>query len=53
MGALLDDAPVVEDDDLVGIADSAETVGNDEGGAAPHNGVHTALHELLGARVNR
>lgn len=44
MGALLEDMPVVEDDNLVGIADRAETVGNDEGGASLHDGVHATLY---------
>ena len=53
MRTLLDDAPVVEDNNLVGIADGREPVGYDEGGAAFHNGVHTLLHKLLRAGVNR
>ena len=52
MGALLDDAAVVEDDDQVGIADGGETVGDDEGGAALHEGVHASLHKPFRAGVD-
>ena len=52
VGALLDDASVVEDDDLVGIADGGEAVGNDESGAPLHDAVHAALDELLGTGVD-
>lgn len=52
MGALLDDVTVVEDDDLVGIADGTEAVGNDEGGASLHDGVHTSLYQLFGTGVD-
>ena len=34
VGTLFDDTSVVEDDDLVGIADGAEAVGDDKGGSA-------------------
>ena len=37
MGALLDDASVVEDDDLVGITDGGEAMGDDKGGAPLHD----------------
>ena len=53
MGALLDDVTVVEDDDLVGITDGGEAVGDDEGGAPLHDGVHALLHQLLSAGVDR
>ena len=46
MGALLDDAPVVEDDDLVGITDGGEAMGDDKGGAPLHDGVHA--HKGMG-----
>ena len=36
MSAVLDDMTVVEDDDLVGITNRRETVGNDEGCAPLH-----------------
>ena len=52
MGALLDDAPVVEDDDLVGITDGGEAVGDDKGGAPLHDGVHASLYHLLGTGVD-
>ena len=52
MGALLDDAPVVEDDDLVGITDGGEAMGDDKGGAPLHDGVHASLYELLGTGVD-
>ena len=44
---MLDDAPMVEDDDLVGIAYGGETVGDNEGGAPAHDAIHAALHQLL------
>lgn len=52
MGALLDDAPMVEDDDLVGITDGGEAMGDDKGGAPLHDGVHASLYELLGTGVD-
>ena len=53
VGALLDDATVVEDDDLVGITDSREAMGDDESGASLHDGVHAPLYELFGTGVYR
>ena len=52
MGALFDDVAVVEDDDTVGIADGAETVGDDEGCTALHQRVHTTLYEPLRTGVD-
>ena len=45
MGALFDDVAVVEDDDTVGIADGAETVGDDKGSTALHQRVHASLYK--------
>ena len=47
MGASLDDAPLLHDDDGVGIADGAQTVGDDEGAAPLHQRVHAVLYCLL------
>ena len=50
--AALDDAAVVQHHDGVGVAHGREAVGDDEHGAALHQGVHAALHDGLGARVD-
>ena len=52
MGALLDDSAVVEDDDLISIADGAETVGDDKGGAALHQCIHATLYKPFRTGVN-
>ena len=52
MGALFDDVAVVEDDDTVGIADGAETVGDDKGGATLHQRVHASLNEPFRTSVD-
>ena len=43
MGAAFDDAAFVEDDDGVGVADGGETVSDDDGGAAAHDGFEGLL----------
>ena len=52
MGALLGDAPVVDDADRVRVAHGRETVGDDEARAAFHEAVERALNEQLGAGVD-
>ena len=52
MSALLNDASVIKDNDLVGIADGGETMSYDEGGATLHDGVHAALYQLFGVSVD-
>ena len=52
MGAALDDAAMVENHDAIGVHDRAQTVGDHEGGAALHQGVHAVLHQLFRAGVD-
>lgn len=47
MGAGFGDFAVADDEDEVGIADSGEAVGDDEGGAAAHEGVEGVLDEAF------
>ena len=51
MVATLNDTTVVHHHDPIGIADGTETVGNDEGGATLHEGVHAMMYELFGAGI--
>src|SRR5215813_13787510 len=51
MGSLLDHDALIEDDDEVGAAYGAEAVGDDEGGAALHEGGEAALDEAFGLGV--
>ena len=53
VAADLDDAAVVEDDDAVGVADGAEAVGDDEGGAALLQLLQRLLDEVLALAVER
>ena len=53
MAALLDEAPVLEDEDAVGAADRGEAVRDHEGGAALHQPLQRLLHEPLALRVER
>ena len=53
MGTLFDYSSMVEDNNLVGITDGGETVGNDKGGTPLHDGVHTPLDELFRSGVDR
>ena len=50
--ALLDDLAVVDDDDVVRVADGAQAVGDDKGGAAFHQAQEALLNARLGARVD-
>ena len=51
--ALLDDVPIAHHQNQVGVADGGQAVGNDKAGAALHQGIHGALDQYLGARINR
>ena len=51
VSALLDEFAVVEDADHIGVADGAEAVGDDEGGAVRAELVEGLLDELLGGVV--
>ena len=50
--ALLDDLAIVDDDDLVRIADRGQAMGNDETGAAFHQAQQRFLDARFGARVH-
>ena len=52
MRAAFDYATVVEADDHIGVADRRESVRDDERGASLHKGIHAALDNRLGARVD-
>ena len=52
VGALLDDAPVLEDDDHVGVADRRQAVGDHEGGAAVEQPPERPLDRAFGADVD-
>ena len=53
VGALLDDAALVEDVDDVGALDGGEAVGDGDSGAALGGLVEGRLHDVLGLRVQR
>src|SRR5687768_17098303 len=50
--ALLDDAPLVEDDDPVRVADRADAMRRDDRGAAAERGAQRAQDRGLGVRVD-
>ena len=50
---LLNDVTVADDQDQIGVANSAQAVGDDEAGFALHQLVHGFLDEHFGAGVNR
>lgn len=50
--AALDDTPLLEHDDAVGVAHGAQAVGDDKGGAPAHERVHASLHQPLGVGVD-
>ena len=52
VGATLDDAAVIQHHNAIGIAHGGEAVGNDEGGSALHQRVHTLLHQSFGTGVD-
>ena len=47
MAAFLCDLPILQDDNLVGILNGGESMGNDDGGAALPGLVQCLLHYLL------
>ena len=52
MAAALDDAPVIQHHDGVGIADRGQAVRDDEHRAPPHERIHALLHDALRAGVD-
>ena len=52
MRALLDDPALVHHDDLVGLADRREAVGDDERGPAPQQAPQRRLDQALGLGVD-
>ena len=52
VGALFEDAAMVEDDDVIGLADGGEAVGNDEDGALAHEVVERLLDLAFGDGVH-
>ena len=53
MGAALDDSALVEDDDLVGVADRGQPVGDRERGPSLGQPLELGLHGVLGLGVKR
>ncbi|MFI7402553.1 hypothetical protein ACIBW9_19150 [Streptomyces sp. NPDC049541] len=53
MGAAFDDAALVEDDDLVGVAHGRQAVHDGDGRATGGQAVQRLLHRPLGAGVQR
>src|SRR5699024_2491966 len=51
VGAALEDPPVLQDEDLVGVADGREAVGDRDGGAAAGGGVQRPGHRPFGGHV--
>ena len=51
MGALFDKLAFGDDEDLIGVADGREAVGDDEGGAACHEAFEGFVDEALGFAV--
>ena len=52
MRAALDDAAPLQDEDLVGVPDGAQALGDDEGGPPGHQGAQRLLDLLLGLGVD-
>ncbi len=52
VGAALEDAAFLQDEDEVGVADGGEAVRDDEGGAAGEEALERLLDEELGVRVD-
>ena len=50
--AAFDDPAVIDDQELVGLTDRAQAVGDDKGGTAVHEAQQPLLDLLLGARVH-
>ncbi|GJC95043.1 hypothetical protein ColKHC_03869 [Colletotrichum higginsianum] len=53
VGALFDDAAVGHDDDVVGVLDGRQAVGDGDGGAALGGDLEGGLHDALGLGVQR
>ena len=53
MRAVVDDMPAIEDQDLVGIADGRQPVGDNQRGAALHEMLERGLHQALALSVER
>ena len=53
VSALLYDAAIVDDDDLIGPGNRAQTMGDDERGASFQQFFERPLNDLLGVCVNR
>ena len=50
--AAFDDAAAVQDQYLVGVFDGGQSMGNDEDGAAFHQGIHAPLDDLFGTGID-
>ena len=53
MRATLDDVAMVEHHDHVGVAHGGQAVGDDEDRTSLHQVIHTSLHNLFSASINR
>jgi hypothetical protein len=53
VGAVLDDVAAIENEDVVVVADGAETMSDGDGGAALRRCVDGVLHKVLALRVER
>ena len=52
MSTSFNNASLLHYHDTVGVFDSGETMGDDEGGPSFHQGVHTCLHQFFGTGIN-
>ena len=52
VAALLDDAALVQDDDVVGLAQGGDAVGDEDGGAVFHDLAEVAQNRLFGLGVH-
>ena len=52
MGSMLNDAAMIEHNNLVGIADGGKTMGNDKCSASRHQRIHPPLYKQFGTRVD-
>ena len=53
MGALLDDVPVLHDQNHIGIANGGQPVGNDKTGSALHEVIHCLLNQNFCTGIHR
>ena len=51
MGSFFDDAAMVDDDDVVGIADRTQAMGDDDGRTAFHEAVQGGLDDFFAFRI--